>query len=131
MQTRDRALPLSVLLLAAFLAWLLGLVAPRRASAAGTVDLLVQLNGTPVRAGVLTSTGASVSATVAAGVPLLVVCDAKAHVGVQATCAAGYTSAAFCVPQAADESRYLIPNGTTLSAISSAGTANCAYFTMR
>jgi hypothetical protein len=115
---RNRKLPL--LLLAALLA-----PASARAQALG---LLVQLNGSPKRLGTMTSAGSSTTIAVKPGIPLLVVCDAKAHVGVQATCHATIDNANYCAPQVADEKNYFIPNGATVAMIPNTGSAKCTVF---
>jgi hypothetical protein len=90
------------------------------------------LNGTPVRQGVLTSTGTSATVAVTAGEVVMVECDAAAHVGMGASCSATATNAAYCPKlNAAPDRTYFYANGTSLAGISSSGTANCAYFYMR
>lgn len=92
--------------------------------------------GTDTRTGHVTSTGTSATSTISAGVPLLVVCDEWAHVGVRASCSRDITNSAYCKQvkseREGDPGYYVHPNGSTLAVISAdGGTVNCTKFEKR
>lgn len=98
------------------------------AHAQGAMTLLLQLNGTPSRVGVITAAGTSTSIAVTAGKPYVVVCDAAMNVGSQATCHGTITNANYCLPLASGTERYLIASSNVISAV---GTGNCFVAEMR
>lgn len=102
--------------------------------------LYLFLNGEPSRAGVLISTGSSITNattatpfTLLGGSVLKIICDAKAFVNVGGTASASYTNANLGHPVLADTPYYLVlgASTTTISSISATGTTNCTVWTMQ
>lgn len=113
-------------------------VVPRLAQGirpAGDSVLMQLLNGVPVKIGVLTSTGTSVTQATT-GVPFAltaekvieVVCDGQGFVKIGATASSDYTDANFGRPMTSGVSRwFILRTGDTNISLDTAGaTVNCA-----
>lgn len=107
---------------------------------AGEFVLFNLLNGVPVKIGVLTSTGTSVTQattastfTVTGGTVIEVVCDGAGFVNVGGTASSDYTSANFGRPMTAGVSRWFVlrDTDTDLSLDTAGSTVNCNVSVMR
>lgn len=123
----------TLLIISALGALAVQVVVPRVAHAA-VVDLLVKLNGSATKVGVITAAGSNTTNvttatpfTVTAGKAYQVVCDAAVNYGVQGTCHATITNANYCLPLASGVRDWFIASGSTVAII---GTASCALFEM-
>lgn len=100
--------------------------------------LLIQLNGAPVRLGVITTAGASTTNattaspfTVVGGSALMVTCDAAAVFTIGSSASTTYTNAAFGTVMATGVPRYFVLRNTdTAIAVASAAAVNCAVHVM-
>lgn len=119
-------------------------VVPRRAEAIpptlSELTLLLRLNGTPTKLGVLASAaGASISNaatatpfTVTAGTPLLIQCDVTAHITLSGGTASRTITASTYGPKIeTPQLFYAVPSSTAISMIPAAVVAgNCAVWTL-
>lgn len=130
--TRKRILPLLLALVMA---------TPAYAGRPGNeLSLLQLLNGVPVKLGVLTTAGTTISNadtavpfTVTGGTVLEVVCDAAAFVNIGATASSDYTNANFGRPMTVGVSRWFVlrDTDTAISVDTTGGAANCQVSVMR
>ena len=98
----------------------------------------ILLSGTPVRAGVITTAGASTTNastaapfTLAAGSVIEVIADAACVVTIGASASTSYTNAAFGRPCAIGvPQRFILRNSDTTIAVAGAGATNLAVFVM-
>lgn len=101
--------------------------------------LLLQLNGVPVRLGVITTAGASTTNattaspfTVTGGTVIRVTCDAAAVFTIGSSASTSYTNAAFGDVMATGTPRYFVLRETdTTIAVAAAAAVNCAVHVMR
>ena len=123
----------TILIVSALGAIAVQVVVPRVAHAA-VVDLLVKLNGSATKVGVITAAGSNTTNTTTAtpftitpGKAYTTVCDAAVNMGNQATCHATITNANYCLPLASGVRDWFIAAGSTQAII---GTGSCAFFEM-
>lgn len=103
------------------------------------LSLALLLNGVPVRAGVITTAGASTTNastaspfTIAGGSVIEVIADAACVVTIGATASNSYTNAAMGRPMAIGvPQRFVLRDTDTTIAIMGAGATNAVVFVMR
>ena len=102
-------------------------------------QMLLLLNGAPVRLGVITTAGSSTTNattasafTITGGSVLMVTCDAAAVLAVGSSVSTSYTNSAFGLVMSTGVPRWIIMRDTDTSlAVAAAATVNCAVHVMR